>query len=1132
MKKHVLILVFLLIFLLLPVFEASVHAPGSQPPVQTDTLYVGRGSWGPSRADPARAYDRLSQELVSNVYETLIAYDGEQYYTFTPVLATNVPDRVTVADGPHNITAVSLTGPAGSLWQSGSTVYICVGYNDFNGDGQLSVGDVIYLQVGVSEYRAWYIRGFSGGASITLNLERYTYLFHIHTGTINFYDETGAVVDTFDINDVKYALTRGLVQDRIGSPQWMFFKAFLGTMDSSLFDSNTIAPTAMTYAHLLDNIFTVSGNDLTLSLGLPFPDNAFKQCLANTWGGIVSQEFSVSIGCWDGNLYTDANANGFPDWWSGEANAVRRVSRSPYDTTGAYRWVGTGPYSVTVFDSVGFKVVLQRNPGWWQGWPFPGRKSQLSTIELDYISDWNTRKAAFSSGAIDICDVPRSKMFELLNNVTKEPDPAVCPNVKTIKQIIPTLTTESVQFTFTVADTSPYIGTGSFPDGIPTDFFNNTHVRKAFAYSFNTTQYTQQAWYGEADYRKNFLAAGLYPDYYDDSVPGYTANYTAAKLELQAAMFNGTSVWTSGFTLTLCYDTGNDMRRIACEMIRDFFGNLSTYGGRVGNPFTVNIANIDWEVYLEQLAAGELPIWSIGWHADFADADNFARSYMHSNGDYSYVQGYTADNGWGNLKDILIDQALVTADGPATARQGLYQQLQLIYYMDCPSYPVTIPRERRWCQYWVRGWYYNAVYPGDYYGCMYKEDVPWEDVTGAKAGVPDGRVNIFDLSYVLEHYGARAPVPGWPIDPKWVGAYGNGCPDVYSDRIVVMKDVAAVISNYGRGFPQEQEHGGSVDLAVETSKKVVEINYDVTVAVKVKNVVNFTGYEMCLLYDGSLLEIESWTVEPIPGWNLKIYSNKSGSFGSQKYVVLDVLSGADFSQLSQFSGDATLVTLLFKGLAEGNVTLDISRSNLGVSDTGPLPTGITPMRGKIYNAINDVVSIVPYLYNIAIDNMTSKSVIGRGYCANISAALSNYCNHTLTLNVTAYCNTTNFVNLSAHVWDRSSTSTVLVWNTTGFAYGNYTIWAYAEPLPGEIDVEDNNCTCPVPVHVGVPGDISGPISGVYDGTCNMRDIQYLILLFNTNPSSPNWKPNADVNNDGTVNMRDIQIAILNFNKYE
>ena len=87
-------------------------------------------------------------------------------------------------------------------------------------------------------------------------------------------------------------------------------------------------------------------------------------------------------------------------------------------------------------------------------------------------------------------------------------------------------------------------------------------------------------------------------------------------------------------------------------------------------------------------------------------------------------------------------------------------------------------------------------------------------------------------------------------------------------------------------------------------------------------------------------------------------------------------------------------------------------------------------------------------------------------------------------------------------------------------------------VSGETNTANNNFTCSVPVHVGVPGDISGPTVGVYDGTTNMRDIQYLILYFNTNPSSPNWKPNADINNDGTVNMRDIQIAILNFNQHE
>jgi hypothetical protein len=68
--------------------------------------------------------------------------------------------------------------------------------------------------------------------------------------------------------------------------------------------------------------------------------------------------------------------------------------------------------------------------------------------------------------------------------------------------------------------------------------------------------------------------------------------------------------------------------------------------------------------------------------------------------------------------------------------------------------------------------------------------------------------------------------------------------------------------------------------------------------------------------------------------------------------------------------------------------------------------------------------------------------------------------------------------------------------------------------------------------VGVPGDVSSSTQGVYDMKCDMKDIAYLVILFNTKPTSPNWNPNADVDNNGVVSMKDIAIAILNFNKHE
>jgi hypothetical protein len=165
------------------------------------------------------------------------------------------------------------------------------------------------------------------------------------------------------------------------------------------------------------------------------------------------------------------------------------------------------------------------------------------------------------------------------------------------------------------------------------------------------------------------------------------------------------------------------------------------------------------------------------------------------------------------------------------------------------------------------------------------------------------------------------------------------------------------------------------------------------------------------------------------------------------------------------------------------------------------------------------------------DLSASKTVIGQGYNGTVNVTLENQGNKIEAFNISIFANST-FTYSESIMLAMTNQTLSLLWNTTGFAYGNYTINAYAEPLLEEIDISDNNCTCSFAVHVGVPGDVSGPTPGVYDGTCNMRDIQYLILLFNTNPGSPNWKPNADINNDGTVNMRDIQIAILNFNEHE
>jgi peptide/nickel transport system substrate-binding protein len=589
----------------------------------------------------------------------------------------------------------------------------------------------------------------------------------------------------------------------------MFYKPLFGTMNSNPFANNFTAPTAMTLAHLIDSVVEKSGNDLIINLGIPFPDNAFKQILCNTYGSIVSKEFSIGIGCWNADLYADSDGNGYPDWW--DSGLVRRASRSPYDArTGPpyvynYRYCGTGPYRVATFDSVGLRVVMQKNPDYWKGWPAAGCNSSLDTIEIDYIADWATRKDAFLSGAIDTCAVPRSNMFELLQAPNTSSEPVLIggkPVIKTIKNLVP-LSLDDVCFTFTLNSTCPYIGSGHFPDGIPTDFFNNTHVRKAFAYSLNRTQYLVYTYYGEATCPFTPLIEGFYPDY-RTVTSGYDMNFTSAEAELKTASFGGQKVWDTGFTLTLAYVGSASPSRIMCEMIREFFNTLSTYDGRTGPPFTINLVDLDWTIYLDYFETFKLPLFEIGWLADFADADNFLRPYMHSDGDFVQFQNYTLDNGWSNTrganypslnKDQLIDLALVTPDEPDRAR--MYADLENIYMNDCPSFPIDQPYIRRWCQYWVKGWYYNPLCPGDYYRAMWKADDCWFDISGPTQAVSDSVSSMRDIIYLVLRFNVKAPRAGKPLDLRWVGVYGaNGAVDLYGDRICNMRDIQQAILHF------------------------------------------------------------------------------------------------------------------------------------------------------------------------------------------------------------------------------------------------------------------------------------------------------------------------------------------------
>jgi len=585
---------------------------------------------------------------------------------------------------------------------------------------------------------------------------------------------------------------------------WTLYKALFDQMNSDRWDTGW-PQDAMNLSSLIDNSIKVDAitHKIMIYVGVPFPDFAFKEILCHTCCSIVSEQYSQSIGCWNGQLYEDTNSNGFPDWFEAPPLGVRR-QLSPYDTGSKPIFVGTGPYCVSVYSSALTSVSLTRNTNYWKGWPAAGCNSSVDSIMIDYSAWMNPPLDGLSDGSYDIRDVPRPYIFTYLTS-TKNVKSSY-PYLKTISKINPVLGLDSLVFNYAVDSSSPYIGTGHFPDGIPTDFFGNPtaglNIRKAFANALNHSLYLHESFFDEGQCRETPAISGLYPDYYNkgpDPPWTYDENLTNANTNLTAATaWGGGSVWTQGFTFDIAYASGDDEAKIACEMIKDFFVTLSTFTARIGPPFVVNVRSLNLDVLLKEFEAGTLPICVMPWHGDYADSDAFFRTFMHSDGYIARFQSYTSTTtgtGTGKTKDALIDQALKTNPGPA--QQILYNDLQDIYITDVPSIPIVQPTGRKWMQYWVKGWYYNPLYPGDYYYTMWKADDCWFDITGPTKAVSDGIVNMRDIAYLIMHFNARAPVPGLPVDPKWVGVYGaNGCVDPYGDRKSDMRDIALCIQHF------------------------------------------------------------------------------------------------------------------------------------------------------------------------------------------------------------------------------------------------------------------------------------------------------------------------------------------------
>src|SRR5258706_15481075 len=115
----------------------------------------------------------------------------------------------------------------------------------------------------------------------------------------------------------------------------------------------------------------------------------------------------------------------------------------------------------------------------------------------------------------------------------------------------------------------------------------------------------------------------------------------------------------------------------------------------------------------------KLPIFMLGWSADYPDAHDFAFPIMHSKGNFPTNQQYSNPDA-----DRLVEAA--AAETNLEKRKAIYHKLQQIEFEEAAHFiPVDTIRYRTQ-RTWVKGWYHNPVFPDSpwsaYYYPMYKSE--------------------------------------------------------------------------------------------------------------------------------------------------------------------------------------------------------------------------------------------------------------------------------------------------------------------------------------------------------------------------------------------------------------------------
>ena len=491
-----------------------------------------------------------------------------------------------------------------------------------------------------------------------------TYTFPLRKG-VKFHDGT-----TMTPEDVKYSIERFVLMDRAAGPSSLLLDPLTGH-DTTRDEKGNILPGIW---ESVDRAVSVQGDNLILRLPRPY---APLLSILASWAPILSKPWAVKRGDWDGTEAT----------WKKFNNPSKETS--PFFEKGN----GTGPFALDRWDRKTKEFILTRNDQYWRA------PAKLKTVVVKGVNEFGTRKLMLQAGDADSIYADRPLLSQVQN----------LPGVQIIDDLPTVQMDPIVFFTFQLNTVgNAFVGSGKLDgNGIPGDFFADKDVRKGFAYAFDYKGFISDVWRG-----KGSQAHGAIPK----SLPGYNPNQATYRLDLKKAeeyfrKAQGGKVWENGFHFTIAFNSGNVPRQTVCQIIKRNVESL--------NPkFKIDVRAVEWPTFLDAQNASKLPLFILGWNADYPDPHNFAFPILHSNGNYPHIQHFKNPE-----LDRLVEEGERETNG--AKRKSIYAKLQALAYEEVPNLVIVDTVLYRTQRAWVKGWYDNPIFPdapyGSYFYPLYKE---------------------------------------------------------------------------------------------------------------------------------------------------------------------------------------------------------------------------------------------------------------------------------------------------------------------------------------------------------------------------------------------------------------------------